>query len=246
MKKPLIGITCYLDYDDPKRKYPFIFAFDYVKRQYYLAIQDAGGIPVILPNIEKLSLVDTYVRVLDGLVLAGGGDVHPSFFHERKKAKNLSIKIERDRFEIALAKKAVRKKLPILGICRGLQVINIALRGTIFQDLSLRKEKTLNHKPEKIIRFKRKHKVKIKEDSKLFSIVKQKEILVNTSHHQIIKDVAPGLLASAWSEDGVIEALEGRAKSFLISLQWHPEAMLQHRSSKLLFKAFVEASKKGL
>jgi len=194
MKKPLIGITCYLDYDDPKRKYPFIFAFDYVKRQYYLAIQDAGGIPVILPNIEKLSLVDTYVRVLDGLVLAGGGDVHPSFFHERKKAKNRSIKIERDRFEIALAKKAVRKKLPILGICRGLQVINIALRGTIFQDLSLRKEKTLNHKPEKIIRFKRKHKVKIKEDSKLFSIVKQKEILVNTSHHQIIKDVAPGLL----------------------------------------------------
>ena len=244
MKKPIIGITCYLDYDDPKRKYPFVFAFDYVKRQYYLAIQDFGGVPVILPNIEKLSLVNYYVKTLDGLLLGGGGDLHPSFFRERKKAKNLSIKIERDRFEIALAKKAIRKKLPILGICRGLQVINIVLGGTIFQDLSLRKEKTLNHKPEKVIRFKRRHKVRIKEDSKLFSIVKQKEILVNTSHHQVIKDVAPGLKASAWSEDGVIEALEAKGKEFLINVQWHPEAMLEHPSSKLLFKTFVNASKR--
>jgi len=244
MKKPVIGITCYLDYDDPKRKYPFVFAFDYAKRQYYLAVQDTGAVPVILPNIEKLSLVDEYVEVLDGLLLAGGGDVHPSFFSERIRAKNLSIKIERDRFEMALAKKALRKKLPILGICRGFQVINIALGGTIFQDLSLRKEKTLNHKPEKVIRFKRKHKVKIKEDSKLYSIVKEKQILVNTSHHQIIKDVAPGLSASAWSEDGVIEALEGKGKEFLISVQWHPEAMLKHPSSRALFRAFVKACRK--
>ena len=175
MKKPLIGITCYIDYDDPKRKYPFVFAFDYVKRQYYLAIQDFGGLPVILPNIEKMNLVDYYVKTLDGLLLAGGGDVHPSFFHERIKAKNLSIKIERDKFEIALAKKALRKKLPILGICRGHQVINIASGGTLFQDLSLRNQKTLNHKPETVIRFKKRHKVKIKENSKLFSIVKKKE-----------------------------------------------------------------------
>ncbi|MGB2697250.1 MAG: gamma-glutamyl-gamma-aminobutyrate hydrolase family protein [Candidatus Zixiibacteriota bacterium] len=244
MKKPIIGITCYLDYDDPKRKYPFVFAFDYVKRQYYLAIQDAGGVPIILPNIEKMNLVDYYVKTLDGLLLGGGGDVHPSFFHERIKAKNLSIKIERDRFEIALAKKALRKKLPILGICRGPQVINIVLGGTIFQDLSLRKEKTLNHQPEKVIRFKRKHKVKIKENSRLYSVVKQKEILVNTSHHQVIKDVAPGLKASAWSEDGVIEALEGKTKDFLISVQWHPEAMIKHPSSRALFKAFVKECRK--
>ena len=244
MKKPIIGITCYLDYDDPKRKYPFVFAFDYVKRQYYLAIQDMGGVPVILPNVENMNLVDYYIKTLDGLLLGGGGDVHPSFFHERKKANNLSIKIERDRFEIALARKAVRKKLPILGICRGPQVINIVLGGTIFQDLSLRKEKTLNHKPEKVIRFKRKHKVKIKEDSRLYSIVKKKEILVNTSHHQVIKDVAPGLKASAWSEDGVIEALEGKTKDFLISVQWHPEAMIKHPSSRALFKAFVKECRK--
>jgi putative glutamine amidotransferase len=245
MKKPLIGITCYLDYDDPKRKYPFVFAFDYVKRQYYLAIQDFGGVPVILPNIEKMSLVDTYVKTLDGLLLGGGGDVHPCFCNERIKVKNLSIKKERDRFEIALAKKALRKKLPILGICRGLQVINIVLGGTIFQDLSLRKEKTLNHMPEKVIRFKRKHKVRIKENSRLYSIVKQKEILVNTSHHQVIKDVAPGLSASAWSEDGVIEALEGKGKEFLINVQWHPEAMLKHPSSNRLFRTFIDACKKN-
>ena len=143
-----------------------------------------------------------------------------------------------------MTKKALRKKLPILGICRGLQVINIVMGGTIFQDLSLRKEKTLNHMPEKVIRFKRKHKVKIKEDSRLYSIVKQKEIMVNTSHHQVIKDVASGLLASAWSEDGVIEALEGKGKDFLISVQWHPEAMIRHSSSNRLFKTFIDACKK--
>jgi putative glutamine amidotransferase len=246
MKKPVIGITCYLDYDDPKRKYPFIFAFDYVKRQYYLGIQNAGGIPVILPNIDKLSLVDHYIRILDGLLLAGGGDVHPSFYHQKIKANNLSIKKERDRFEIVLAKKAIKKKLPILGICRGLQVINIASGGDLFQDLSFRKEKTLNHRPEKVIRFKRKHKVKIKEDSKLFSIIRRKEIVVNTSHHQIIKNMGAGLISSAWSEDGVIEALEGKGKDFLISVQWHPEAMLEHPSSKSLFRAFVNECKKGI
>jgi putative glutamine amidotransferase len=244
MKNPVIGITCYLDYDDPKRKYPFVFAFDYLKRQYYLAIQDAGGIPVILPNIEKIDLADHYVKILDGLLLSGGGDVHPSFFNERIQAKNLSIKKERDRFEIALAQKAEKKRLPILGICRGHQVINIALGGTIYQDLSLRAEKTLNHKPEAVMRFKRKHKVKIKGGSKLFSIIKRGGIKVNTNHHQIIKDVAPDLLASAWSEDGVIEALEGKAKGFLISVQWHPEAMLKHPSSGAIFRAFVRACRK--
>lgn len=244
MKKPVIGITCYLDYDDPKRKYPFVFAFDYVKRQYYLAIQDFGGVPVILPNIEKINLVDYYIRTLDGLLLSGGGDFHPSFFQESIKAENLSIKIERDRFEIALAKKALSKRLPILGICRGLQVINIALGGTVFQDLSLRKEKTLNHKPETVIRFKKRHKVKIKEDSRLYSIIEKKEIVVNTSHHQVIKDVAPGLSASAWSEDGVVEALESKGKEFLMSVQWHPEAMVKHPSSRALFRAFVKACRK--
>ncbi len=244
MKKPIIGITCYLDYDNPRRKYPFVFAFDYVKRQYYLAIQDAGGVPVILPNVEKMNLVDDYIKTLDGLLLGGGGDVHPSFFHERIKAKNLSIKKERDKFEIALTKKAKKKKLPILGICRGPQVINIALGGTIYQDLSLRKERTFNHKPEAVMRFKKKHMVKIREGSKLFSIIKKKEIEVNTNHHQIIKDIAPGLSASAWSADGVIEALESKGKDFLVSVQWHPEAMLDHPSSGALFRAFIQACNK--
>jgi len=243
MKKPIIGITCYIDYDDPKRKYPFIFALDYLKRQYYLAIQDAGGIPFVLPNIEKIDLVDHYIKILDGLLLSGGGDVHPSFFHQRIKVNNLRIKKERDRFEIALTRKAKKKKLPILGICRGPQVINIALGGTIYQDLSLRKERTFDHKPEAVMRFKKKHKVKIREGSKLFSIINKKEIEVNTNHHQIIKDIAPGLSASAWSADGVIEALESKGKDFLISVQWHPEAMLEHSSSKLLFRAFVDECK---
>jgi len=247
MKRPVIGITCSIEEkEDRNRKYPLIYPFDYVKRQYYLAIEKAGGIPILLPNADDLGLVDDILKTVDGLLFSGGYDLDPKFYGETKPHRTLKITPSRDRFELSLVKKARARKIPILGICRGHQIINVAFGGTLYQDMSLRKEFTLEHKIKQSSRYKRRHQVTIKEGSKLFSVLGRKEIDVNTSHHQLIKKIAPGFVASAFSkEDGVIEALESPKDDYLLSVQWHPEVTFDEKNSKLLFRSLVESSKRG-
>jgi putative glutamine amidotransferase len=246
MKKPVIGITCSIEEkEDRNRRYPLIYPFDYVKRQYYFAIEKAGGVPVLLPNLVNIALIDEILNLLDGLLMSGGYDVHPQYFGEEILRSNVKITLDRDRFELALVRKARDKGIPILGICRGHQLINVAFGGTLYQDISLRKEFTLEHKIKQSSRFKKRHQVIIKEGSKLFSILRKKEIEVNTSHHQLIKKIAPGFAASALSkEDGVIEALESPEDNYLLSVQWHPEVSYDEKNSKLLFASLIESSKK--
>lgn len=244
MKKPIIGITCSIEEkEDRERKYPVIFPFDYLKRSYYLAIEKAGGVPVLLPNLKDLSLIDNFLELLDGLLISGGYDIEPRYYGEKLEHKSVKLTPDRDKFELALVKKARKREIPILGICRGHQLINVAFGGTLYQDLSLRKEKTFDHKYGKVLDYQKKHRVIIKEGSKLFSLLGKNEIEVNTSHHQLVKKVAPGFMATAWSrEDGAIEALESKDDSYLISVQWHPEVNFGERSSKLLFKSLIQSS----
>ena len=236
-----------MDYEDKKRKYPFTFPLDYLKRHYLKALELAGGVPLILPNIEKLELIDDIVKILDGLLLSGGGDIHPSFFGQKiekalqKSKKYLKIIKERDRFEIELLKRAKDKNVPVFGICRGHQVINVAFGGTLHQDLSFLNLKTIEHSTKGKIKYKKKHSVEIKKGTKLFSIIKKKKVEVNTNHHQVIKDIAPGFIASARSRDGVIEALESLEDDFLLSVQWHPEMSIKEKQSQALFKSFIQA-----
>lgn len=246
MKKPVIGITCSIEEkEDRNRKYPQVYPFDYVKRQYYLAIEKAGGIPILLPNVDDLGLVDDILETVDGLLFSGGYDLDPKFYGESKPHRTLKITPGRDRFELSLVKKARARKIPVFGICRGCQLINVAYGGTLYQDISLRREFTLEHKIKQSSRYKKRHQVVIKEGSKLFSILGKKEIEVNTSHHQLIKKIAPGFVASAFSkEDGVIEALEGIEDDYLLSVQWHPEVPYDEKNSKLLFASLIESSKK--
>lgn len=246
MRKPVIGITCSIEEkEDRKRKYPLAYPFDYLKRHYYLAIEKAGGVPVILPNLENSSLIDSILKLLNGLVFSGGYDIHPKYYGEGKLHKSVRLTPERDRFELTLAKKARAKRIPILGICRGHQLVNAAFGGTLYQDWKLR-EATSDHGIGKSLLYSKKHKVIIKKDSKLFSILGKKEIEVNTSHHQIIKKVAPGFVATAWSkEDGVVEALESVKDRYLISVQWHPEVDYAEKNSRLLFSSLIENAKSG-
>lgn len=243
MKKPIIGITCSLEEkEDRKRKFLLKYPFDYLKRQYSLAVEKAGGVPVLLPNLRDLSLIDDIFKLVHGLIISGGYDVHPKYYRERNVHKSVKLTPQRDRFELTLVKKAKARKIPILGICRGHQLINVAFGGTLFQDLNLR-EKTSDHATGKTLDYKKRHKVRIKEGSKLYSILGQKEIEVNTSHHQIIKDIAPGFVATAWSmEDEVIEGLESLKDRYLLAVQWHPEVDFKEKNSKLLFQSLIRSA----
>jgi len=246
MKKPVIGITCSIEEkEDRDRKYPVIYPFDYLKRQYYFAIEKAGGVPILLPNLKELSLIEEMLELVDGILISGGYDVHPKYYGEKLEHESVKLTPDRDEFELKLVKKARDRKIPILGICRGHQLINIAFGGTLYQDLSLRDQNTFDHKAGKVLNYRKRHKVTIKEDSKLFSILGKKEILVNTSHHQLIKKIAPGFAATAWSkEDGVIEAIESIKDNYLLSVQWHPEVDFEKKNSKLIFKSLIENARK--
>ena len=232
-----------MEYDDKARKYPTAYAFDYLKRSYYEAVERSGGVPLILPNTKKLQLIDQVLKVIDGLLISGGNDVDPFFYKEKKMAKNLWSTKERDLFEIALVRKTRRRKIPILAICRGMQLVNVAFGGTLYQDFSFEK-KFLDHTLEGSLRYNKTHSIVISGNTKLYSIIGKKRIEVNTSHHQMVKKIATGFVANAWSEkDEVIEGIEIKDDNFLICVQWHPELM-KDKSSKLLFDSLITAATK--
>lgn len=242
MPKPIIGITCSMEYGDKRRKYPTAYAFDYMKRSYYEAVENSGGVAVILPNTKITEVVNELLNTVDGLIISGGNDVDPVFYGERKKVKNLSITRERDLFEIALVKKAKAKRIPILAICRGMQLVNVAFRGSLYQDFSFEKG-FLDHTLEGSALYNKKHSVIIREGSRLFNIMRRRKIMVNTSHHQMVKRVAPKFVATAWSEkDGVIEAIESKDDHYLLGVQWHPELMTD-RGSKALFDSLIRSAR---
>jgi len=243
MSKPIIGITCSMEYGDKRRKYPTACSFDYLKKNYYEAVERSGGIAVIFPNTKRTEFVDKFLNVVVGLIVSGGNDVDPKLYGEKKKTKNLSITRERDFFEIALVRRAKAKRVPILAICRGMQLVNVALGGSLYQDFTFEK-KFLDHTLEGSAIYKKKHPVIIDERSELFKIIRKKRILVNTSHHQMVKRVAPKFFATAWSEkDGVVEAIESKDNRFLLCVQWHPELM-KDKSSKALFDSLIQSARK--
>jgi putative glutamine amidotransferase len=238
---PIIGITCSMEYDDKMRKYPTAYAFDYLKRSYYEAVERSGGIAVVLPNTKRANKIDKLLSILDGLIISGGNDVDPVFYGERRIAKNLNITPERDLFEIALVKEAKVRRIPLLAICRGMQLVNVAFGGSLYQDFSCEKM-FLDHTLEGSTVYNKRHPVIIQERSKLFNIIQKKKIMVNTSHHQMVKKVGSGLVVTARSEkDGVIEAIESKDAHLLLGVQWHPELM-KDKSSKAMFDALIKSA----
>jgi putative glutamine amidotransferase len=238
---PIIGITCSMEHQDKNRTYPTAYAFDYMKRNYYKAVERSGGVAVLLPNTERRGLVDRYLKLVDGLLISGGNDVDPAFYGERKKARNLSITRERDAFEIALVRRAKKRGVPIFAICRGMQLVNVAFGGSLYQDFRLRKG-FLDHTLQGSAVYSKRHPVIIQENSSLFGIIKRRKIMVNTSHHQMVKQLAPGFAATAWSaRDDVIEAIEPKDKRPLLCVQWHPELM-RDKGSGVLFNWLIRSA----
>ena len=182
-----------------------------------------------LPTVERL----------DGLLLTGGVDVDPSLYGERPHAKLGRVERARDDLELALTREAAARGVPILGLCRGVQVLGVAFGGKVYQDLPSDLG-TSAHAAEGDAGAR--HRVRLAAGSRLREIIGQDEVEVNSFHHQAISVVASGLRAVAWAEDGVIEAVEGESGGFLLGVQWHPERMTESEPARRLFAAFVAAA----
>lgn len=234
--KPKIGITCGVK-QNGKDDYTFL------NYKNINVIKEAGGIPIILPSLKEEC--DSYLDIIDGIYFSGGNDVNPMFFGEDPVNGIGGTNILRDEFEIEIYKKAVEKDIPILGVCRGMQVINIAAGGTIYQDLKTQFKTSICHRQTGTPGYDYFHKVKIEKDSKLNSIYKSNEIYTNTFHHQAVKDIAPGFKASAKTKDGIIEAIESTNNKYVLAVQWHPEMMYCiHKEHFEVFKDFIKQCKR--
>ncbi len=241
-KVPIIGISSSMEHADRKRKFPTAYAFDYLKRSYYEAVEKSDGAVVSFPNTKRLNLADRLLDLVDGLLISGGNDVDPVFYGERRKVNNLSVTRERDLFEIRLVKRARARRIPILAICRGMQLVNVAFGGSLYQDFRM-EPSFLDHTLGGSTVYKKRHSVMVGKTSRLFGIIGKSRAMVNTSHHQMVKKVAPGFTAIAWSEkDRVIEGIEPKGEDAILCVQWHPELM-KDKGSKALFDWLVGSAR---
>ena len=233
--RPVIGITCSFDYSSDK----FQLGGDYVE-----AVRAAGGIPFIIPHEENL--IDEIIRVIDGLLLSGGGDIDPCYFGSEPWPQSGSIDPLRDAFELAIATKAKAEGMPLFGICRGMQVMNVAAGGDIHQDIHSSLPGAYKHSQE-APRWYPTHRIKITNNTMLKTILGLDELRVNSFHHQSINRVAPGYRISASANDGVTEAIEGLGNNFALGVQFHPENMFKRYPVLLnLFKFHIDASARYL
>jgi putative glutamine amidotransferase len=239
--RPVIGLTSWTRRVRSGAKDRFNEA---VPRGYTVGVEGASGLPILLPNSDDPSLAAAHVARIDGLLLTGGDDIHPRLYGEAPHPKIDLVDERRDAFEIALLKAARERKMPVLGICRGIQLINVALGGDLYQDLPTQAESAVGH-AQKTLREGPWHEIKVKDGTRLAEILGVAKVAVNSYHHQACRRVAKGLVASASTADGIVEAFEDPGDPFLVAVQWHPEVLEGGNadSTKRLFAAFVAAAR---
>lgn len=233
--KPKIAITCKRSSD---------------VENYIRTVEEYGGEPILLvslqiPTHQHNSRIPEILDDYDGILLTGGGDIDPThYFEERRSATYVSR--SRDALEIRLCQKSLETDIPVFGICRGIQVMSVAMWGNLYQDIDDEHPKPVLRHP-KLNGEDARHEIKIQPDSLLYEIVGKRVDEVNSAHHQSVDDVGRDFVVTARSSDGVIEAIENQSKPFVLGVQYHPERMtatdgfLEHR--RKLFKAFIKEAK---
>jgi len=230
---PLIGVSMSITVGaSPERAY--------VNSTYLNAIQQAGGVPVALPAQLSPRSWERLAAGLDGLLLTGGGDIDPALFSETPHATLSDVAPIRDSFEAAAARWALERGVPLLCVCRGLQVLNVALGGSLYQDVGTDPGTQLEHS-QKRPRNEPTHKVKVTPGSRLAEVMGADEVEVNSMHHQAVKSLGRGLAACAWAPDQIVEGIElPSADGFVLAVQWHPEELIGHSEpARRLFSALV-------
>ncbi len=222
--QPIVGITG----TNRSSEHALLF-----KDYYVQAVQRAGGLAVLLPPTAEEALLNDYIELCQGLVFTGGGDFDPACWGEEASPESGDIDPRRDQFELGLAARAMQQRRPVLGICRGCQLLNVAAGGSLWQDI----RSTIGH-AQKAPRHYPIHAIFIEPGSRLAGIMQSTEIRVNSFHHQAVKRLGHGLAITAMAGDGTIEAIESRGAHFCIGVQWHPECMRDIYSARL-FKAFI-------
>jgi putative glutamine amidotransferase len=235
MKRPVIGITTsQMNMGDDKT--------NYLSSEYITAICDAGGAPILIPGEYPVDHLDEILGICDGILLSGGGDIDPNLYHGENHRRVSNVYRERDALECGLARQAARIDLPVLGICRGLQIMNVALGGTLYTHLPVQFGMKINHQvPDTYEDECLAHQVDIMEGTRLYAILNKNSIQVNSHHHQAIKNLAPELRVTARSSDGLIEGIEHPTLRYYIGVQWHPESIQELEEEKSIFASFIAA-----
>ena len=214
-----------------------------INQSYVRALVAAGCAPVLIPLLDNDERLRAIYERLDGIVFPGGADIAPGEYHEEPIADLNVVEAPRDRTELTLARWAFADDLPTLGICRGQQVLNVALGGSLWQDLRYQGVTDVEHSDaDGRVRSALIHRVRLDPDSRLAQLIDEIDIEVNSLHHQAVKTVAPQLRVTGQSDDGVIEALESRERRFMIAVQWHPEEIDDLGWVRRLFQGFVKAA----
>lgn len=241
-RPPLIGVTMSTTPDGPAGLTP---PRAWLNNAYLRAVQQAGGVPVLLPPHLDDRALDALWSRLDGLLLTGGGDVDPSRFTADARHPTVGdVSEARDRLEIAVTERALHDERPLLAICRGIQVLNVALGGSLYQDIAGETGSTIAHSQTEA-RDRPTHPVKVMgEGTRLGTALGAPEVEVNSMHHQAIKRLGRALREVAWAPDGIIEGIEiPEASALVLGVQWHPEELAAHDpAARNLFRALVTAA----
>jgi len=235
IRPPVIGVT--LDSEEPGgySRLPWYA----LRRNYSEAVAQAGGVPILLPHEPQLA--GAYLDLIDALVVTGGAfDVDPALFGAAQRHPTVTLKARRTAFELAMITGALARDLPLLGICGGQQLLNVALGGTLIQHIPDEVADPLAHEQPNPT-GEPSHDVEVVAGTRLAAIVGAARIAVNSSHHQAVKAVAPGCVADAIAPDGVVEGIEDPARRFCIGVQWHPEYAFG-AADRRIFQALIEAA----
>jgi len=230
MAKPCIGVLPL--YDEEKNSC-------WILPGYMKAVEEAGGVPVMLPLTADGSVIQSIAETFDGFLFTGGHDVNPAHYGEEKSPLCGKSCDERDELEISLFRRAVELDKPVFGICRGMQVINVSLGGSLYQDLPAEFESAVQVDHRQAPPYNRTvHSVTLEKDTPLHRILGVESMAINSYHHQGIKRLADRLTPAAYAEDGLVEAVFMPDRTFVWAVQWHPEYNFQ--ADRLQFKLFVE------